>query len=172
MPAKGTTVGMRSKEQAHDYRYFPEPDLQPITVSEKQKEAIRKAMPPLPRELREKYTTQLGLSEYDAGILTDDKATALYYEDLVSRTSNYKSAANWVMGDVRSWMNENGPDDGRVPDQRRNVLAGLITMIDDGKVSHTIASQKLFPLMLGQHRAERRRTGRQARPSARAPTRI
>ncbi|MCB0769811.1 MAG: Asp-tRNA(Asn)/Glu-tRNA(Gln) amidotransferase subunit GatB [Flavobacteriales bacterium] len=145
--AKGTTMGMRSKEQAHDYRYFPEPDLQPITVSEEQKEAIRRSMPPLPRELRAKYTTTLGLSEYDAAILTDDKATALYYEDLVSRTSNYKTAANWVMGDVRSWMNENGLTMTEFPISAER-LAGMIAMIDGGQVSHSVASQKLFPLML------------------------
>ena len=145
--AKGTTVGMRSKELAHDYRYFPEPDLQPLTVSETQKEAIRKAMPPLPRELREKYTGKLGLSAYDAGILTDDKATALYYEALIGITSNYKGAANWVMGDVRSWTNERGLTMGEFPITAER-LAGLVQLIDDGKVNHTIASQKLFPLML------------------------
>ena len=145
--AKGTTVGMRSKELAHDYRYFPEPDLQPLTVSETEKEAIRKAMPPLPRELREKYTAQLGLSAYDAGILTDDKATALYYETLIGITSNYKGAANWVMGDVRSWMNERGLTMEQFPITAKR-LAGLVELIDSGKVSHTIASQKLFPLML------------------------
>ena len=106
--AKGITIGMRSKELAHDYRYFPEPDLQPITVSAAMKEAIRKEMPPLPRELRAKYTQQLGLSAYDAGILTDDKGTALYYEAVIARTGNYKGAANWVMGDVRGWVNERG----------------------------------------------------------------
>ena len=145
--AKGTTVGMRSKELAHDYRYFPEPDLQPLTVSETEKEAIRKAMPPLPRELREKYTAQLGLSAYDAGILTDDKATALYYEALIGITSNYKGAANWVMGDVRSWVNERGLTMEQFPITAKR-LAGLVELIDNGKVSHTIASQKLFPLML------------------------
>ncbi|MEX1133039.1 MAG: Asp-tRNA(Asn)/Glu-tRNA(Gln) amidotransferase subunit GatB [Flavobacteriales bacterium] len=144
---KGSTVGMRSKELAHDYRYFPEPDLQPITVTEATKEAIRKAMPPLPRELREKYTGKLGLSEYDAGILTDDKATALYYEALIGLTSNYKGAANWVMGDVRSWMNERGLTMAEFPITAER-LAGLIALIDGGKVSHSIASQKLFPLML------------------------
>lgn len=144
---KGITLGMRSKELAHDYRYFPEPDLQPLTVTEKQKEAVRKAMPPLPRELREKYTGTLGLSEYDAGILTDDKATALYYEAVISHTNNYKGAANWVMGDVRSWVNERGLTMEQFPIGAER-LAGLITLIDSGKVSHTIASQKLFPLML------------------------
>jgi len=144
---KGSTIGMRSKELAHDYRYFPEPDLQPITVSEALKEAIRKEMPPLPRELRAKYTQQLGLSDYDAGILTDDKGTALYYEAVIARTSNYKGAANWVMGDVRSWVNERGLDITQFPISAER-LAGLVELIDNGKVSHTIASQKLFPLML------------------------
>ena len=144
---KGTTVGMRSKELAHDYRYFPEPDLQPITVSEASKEAIRRAMPPLPRELREKYTKELGLSDYDAGILTEDKATALYYEAVIALTPNFKGAANWVMGDVRSWMNERGLTMEQFP-IRAERLAGLVHLIDAGQVSHTIASQKLFPLML------------------------
>jgi aspartyl-tRNA(Asn)/glutamyl-tRNA(Gln) amidotransferase subunit B len=144
---KGSTVGLRSKELAHDYRYFPEPDLQPITVSEAAKEAIRKEMPPLPRELRAKYTQQLGLSDYDAGILTDDKATALYYEAVIAGTNNYKGAANWVMGDVRSWMNERGLPMEQFPITAER-LAGLVQLIDAGKVSHTIASQKLFPLML------------------------
>jgi aspartyl-tRNA(Asn)/glutamyl-tRNA(Gln) amidotransferase subunit B len=104
-------------------------------------------MPPLPRELREKYTATLGLSEYDAGILTDDKATVLYYEALIARTSNYKGAANWVMGDVRGWVNERGLTMDQFPITSER-LAGLIDLIDSGKVSHSIASQKLFPLML------------------------
>jgi aspartyl-tRNA(Asn)/glutamyl-tRNA(Gln) amidotransferase subunit B len=144
---KGITIGMRSKEQAHDYRYFPEPDLQPITVSEAMKEAIRKEMPPLPRELREKYTQRFGLSDYDAAILTDDKGTALYYEALIARTTNYKGAANWVMGDVRSWVNERGLTMEQFPISAER-LAGLIQLIDSGTVSHSVASQKLFPLML------------------------
>lgn len=144
---KGSTLGMRSKEQAHDYRYFPEPDLQPITVSAEMKERIRKEMPPLPRELRAKYTSTLGLSDYDAAILTDDKATALYYEGVIATTSNFKSAANWVMGDVRSWMNERGLTMEQFPISAER-LAGLVKLIDSGKVNHSTASQKLFPLML------------------------
>ena len=147
--AKGTTMGLRSKEMAHDYRYFPEPDIQPLTVSDAKKEAIRQAMPPLPRELRQKYTTTLGLSAYDAEILTDDKDTALYYEGVLLHTANAKAAANWVMGDVRGWVNERG-----LTIQQFAIsadrLASLVNLIDAGKVSHTIASQKLFPLMLDQ----------------------
>ena len=145
--AKGSTLGMRSKELAHDYRYFPEPDLQPITVTEATKEAIRKAMPPLPRELRAKYTSVLGLSDYDAGILTDDKATALYYEGVIQHTSNHKAAANWVMGAVRGWVNERGLTMAEFPIGAER-LAGLVTLIDAGTLSHTLATQKLFPLML------------------------
>lgn len=145
--AKGSTVGLRSKELAHDYRYFPEPDLQPLTVTEAQKEAIRKEMPPLPRELRAKYTGKLGLSDYDAAILTDDKATALFYEAVIAGTNNYKGAANWVMGDVRGWVNERGLTMEQFPISA-DRLAGLVRLIDAGKVSHSIASQKLFPLML------------------------
>ena len=145
--ATGRTIGMRSKELAHDYRYFPEPDLQPVTVTEDMKEAILRSMPPLPRALREKYTRQLGLSEYDAAILTDDKGTALYYEALLALTSNYKAAANWVMGDVRGWVNERGVGINEFPITAER-LAGLIMLIDNGKVSHSSASQKLFPMML------------------------
>lgn len=145
--AKGVTIGMRSKELAHDYRYFPEPDLQPVTVTESMKEAIRSSMPPLPRALREKYTRQLGLSEYDAAILTDDKDTALYYEAVLARTSNAKAAANWVMGDVRSWVNERGLGMREFPISAER-LAGLISLIDSGQVSHSSASQSIFPRMV------------------------
>ncbi|HRQ85420.1 MAG TPA: Asp-tRNA(Asn)/Glu-tRNA(Gln) amidotransferase subunit GatB [Flavobacteriales bacterium] len=151
--AKGITTALRSKEMAHDYRYFPEPDLLPLTVSEKKKEAVRQTMPPLPRELRAKYTGQYGLSAYDAEVLTDDKGTALYYEAVVaglngsSSKKPFKQAANWVMGDVRSWVNEKGLSMAELPISPER-LAGLVDLIESGKVSHTLASQKLFPLML------------------------
>lgn len=144
--AKGITIGLRSKEMAHDYRYFPEPDIQPLTVSEAKQEAVRRAMPPLPRELYRKYTQDLGLSAYDAAILTDDKGTALYYEGVIAHTTNYKGAANQVMGDVRSWVNERGLTMREFPITPEH-LAGLVTLIDTGRVSHSLASQKLFPLM-------------------------
>ena len=112
-------------------------------------------MPPLPRELRAKYTTEFGLSRYDADILTDDKGTALYYEAVTASLSDteggkpYKQAANWVMGDVRSWVNEKGLTIAEIPVSAER-LAGLVGLVESGKVSHTLASQKLFPLMLEQ----------------------
>ena len=151
--AKGTTTTLRSKEMAHDYRYFPEPDLLPLTVNDKKKEAVRQAMPPLPRELRAKYTAQYGLSAYDAAILTDDKATALYYEGVVAQLPGTKKpdkqAANWVMGEVRSWVNEKGAGISEVPVSPMR-LAGLVELIESGKISRSLAAQKLFPLMLEQ----------------------
>jgi aspartyl-tRNA(Asn)/glutamyl-tRNA(Gln) amidotransferase subunit B len=144
---KNTTMSMRSKEAANDYRYFPEPDLQPLIVDEVQINTIRREMPALPRDLHIKYTSKLGLSEYDAGILTDQKGTALFYEEVIALTSNYKAAANWIIGDVKSYLNEFGVDieDFPLPALR---IAELIALIDEGKVSTSIASQNIFPVML------------------------
>ena len=92
---------MRSKEAANDYRYFPEPDLQPLFVDEKQIDVVRAEMPPLPDFLYKKYTNDLNLSDYDAQNITESKDIALYFEDLIQFTKNYKAAANWIMGDVK-----------------------------------------------------------------------
>jgi aspartyl-tRNA(Asn)/glutamyl-tRNA(Gln) amidotransferase subunit B len=150
---KGITISMRSKEAANDYRYFPEPDLQPITVDEKQIGAIRAEMPALPRELFLKYTRELGLSEYDAYNLTDNKGIALYYEEILQHTSNFKAAANWLMGDVKSYLNEFGVDIEAFPLNPLKI-ANVIELIDSGKISHSAASQKLFPALLKEPTAD------------------
>jgi aspartyl-tRNA(Asn)/glutamyl-tRNA(Gln) amidotransferase subunit B len=144
---KNTTSSMRSKEAANDYRYFPEPDLQPLIVDAQQINAIKAEMPALPRELFLKYTNELGLSEYDAFNLTDNKGIALFYEELIAKTTNYKAAANWVMGDIKSYLNEFGVDIEAFP-LSADTIAQLITLIDTGKISTTSASQKIFPGLL------------------------
>jgi aspartyl-tRNA(Asn)/glutamyl-tRNA(Gln) amidotransferase subunit B len=144
---KGITISMRSKEAANDYRYFPEPDLQPLHVSEKQIDVVRSEMPPLPRFLFQKYTEQLGLSAYDANLITDSKPIALYFEDIIKHTSNYKTAANILMGDIKSYLNQNGLEIEDFPIEASKI-ASLIQLIDDGKISFSIASQKIFPVML------------------------
>jgi aspartyl-tRNA(Asn)/glutamyl-tRNA(Gln) amidotransferase subunit B len=144
---KGITISMRSKEAANDYRYFPEPDLQPLWVTESQIQLVKGDMPALPRELFQKYTSQFGLTEYDASNLTDNKAIALFYESLLVYTKNYKAAANWVMGDVKSYLNENGVDISAFPIEVAR-LGELIELIESGKVSYSIASQRIFPEML------------------------
>lgn len=146
---KGITISMRSKEAANDYRYFPEPDLQPLVMNDEQIAEIKAKMPALPRELFLKYTKELGLSEYDAFILTDNKGIALYYEEVISFTKNYKAAANWIMGDVKSYLNEYGVEIDEFPLKPLRI-AELIHLIEEGKVSTSIASQKIFPEMIKQ----------------------
>ena len=143
----GETSAMRTKEAAMDYRYFPEPDLQPIKVTKEHIQRIADKMPPLPSHLFKKYVKELGLSDYDAGILTDQKEIALYFEDIIASTKNYKAAANWLMGDVKSYLNEKALNISEFPVSAKR-MAELISLIDDGKVSNNLASQKLFPAML------------------------
>ena len=143
---KGSTISMRTKEAANDYRYFPEPDLPPITVSSDQIAAIAKDMPALPQALFERYTKSYGLSDYDAYNITDQKGLARYYEDLISHTSNYKAAANWLIGEIKSYLNEQGVDITAFPINAARI-ADLIALIDQGKVSNSVAAQKLFPAL-------------------------
>ena len=148
--ANNTTISMRHKEEANDYRYFPEPDLQPVIVTKNYINGVRKTLPPLPNELFERFTTEFGLSEYDANILIDEKGIALYFNELCEYTKNYKSAANFVNGSVKSYLNENAvtiADFSISPEQ----LASLITIVDNGKVSNTVASSKVFPAMLNSN---------------------
>lgn len=144
---KGITIAMRSKEAANDYRFFPEPDLQPISVSKEDIEAVRKEMPALPRDLFIRFTKEFGLSEYDAYNLTDSKEIALFFQKITKLCSNYKSAANWVMGDIKSYLNQQGMEMSDFPISVENI-ALLIQIIDDGKVSSSVASQKIFPELL------------------------
>lgn len=141
---KNLTISMRSKEAANDYRYFPEPDLQPLVMDDAQIAAIKAEMPALPRELFLKYTKELGLSEYDAYNLTDNKGIALYYEGIVAHTKNYKQAANWMMGDIKSYLNEFGVEIDEFP-LKPEQIASLIALIEAGKISTSVASQKIFP---------------------------
>ena len=143
----GTTISMRSKEDANDYRFFPEPDLLPIRILREDIEELRKVMPPLPRELFLKYTSDFGLSDYDAYNLTDNKDIALFYESIIEHTKNYKSAANWMMGDIKSYLNLNGLEISDFPIKAKTI-AELIALIDEGGISSTVASQKIFPALL------------------------
>ena len=148
---KGTTISLRAKEAANDYRYFPEPDLPPLHITQEKIAEINQTLPPLPRNLFLKYTQELQLSEYDAYHLTDQKSIALFYEELIGFTKHYKIAANWIMGDVKSYLNEQGVEIEHFP-IKPHRLAGLIELIAEGKISHSIAAQKLFPIILSDSR--------------------
>ena len=145
----GTTSSMRSKEMAHDYRYFPEPDLLPIHVSEAFIENIRSAMPALPNELKEKFQQEFGLSEYDATILTEDKYVSDYFGQIIQFTTDYKAAANWIIGPVKSYVNEKAIQFEAFPLKAAKV-AELIVLIEKGITNFSVASNKLFPALL-QH---------------------
>jgi len=142
----GTTFVLRSKEMANDYRYFPEPDLQPVIVSQEYINKVKSTLPPLPGELFKKYTS-LGLSAYDTGVLTDSKEIALYFEKIILNTKNVKSAANWLTVQVKSYLNDNALHISNFPITPER-MAELVNFIDSGKVNHTIAIQKIFPKML------------------------
>ncbi|MFD2034550.1 Asp-tRNA(Asn)/Glu-tRNA(Gln) amidotransferase subunit GatB [Belliella marina] len=143
----GTTASMRTKEDLNDYRYFPEPDLSPVVVSEEWLEGIRKEMPALPRELHYKFVNSYGLPEYDAGVLTDSKEIALYFNELCESTQNYKAASNWMMGPVKSYLNELTLHISDFPISPKR-LASLISIVDEGKINFSVASQKVYPEML------------------------
>ena len=139
----GTTFSMRSKELANDYRYFPEPDLLPLIVEEEYVNEVKGIMPELPEHLLIRYIKDYSLSEYDALLLVDDKQTSQFFNELVTKTANYKAAANWLLGPIRSFLNANAKhiDEFEIS---KETIADLIKIIDEGKVSFSAASQSIF----------------------------
>lgn len=143
----GKTFGMRTKEELNDYRYFPDPDLSPMTVSDEWLERIRDSMPVLPRALFRKFVDDYQLPEYDAQVLTDSRDVAEYFQRVCEKIPNYKAVSNWVMGPIKSYLNEVNLAASEFP-LTPEKLAGLITLVEDGKVSYTAASRKVFPELL------------------------
>ncbi len=146
---KDLTFSMRSKESANDYRYFPEPDLQPVFIRQEYINKVKADLPVLPSELFRRFTKEYNLSEYDAYQITETKELATYFQELIKHTKNYKSAANWLMGPIKSFLNERAlhlTEFSLSPEK----IAGIIHLIDEGKVSNTAATQILFPKMTEQ----------------------
>lgn len=143
----GSTFALRSKEQANDYRYFPEPDLQPVIIEQPYIDSVKAAMPPLPAALLAKFQEQYGLSAYDAQVLTDSKDIALFFEELAGLTTNYKAAANWIMGPVKSVINAEASSLEAL-NLKASRLAELIQLIEEQVVSNSVASQRIFPELL------------------------
>jgi aspartyl-tRNA(Asn)/glutamyl-tRNA(Gln) amidotransferase subunit B len=136
--AQGSTTSMRSKEEAHDYRYFPDPDLVPILVDKDWVEKIRKQIPELPLAKRERFVKDYQIPAYDAGVLTADKALADYYEEVVRLCAKPKAASNWVMGDVLRFLNEEKREIKSCP-ITPVALAEMISLIDEGTISGKMA---------------------------------
>ena len=147
---KNKAFSMRSKEEAHDYRYFPEPDLFPVLVDSKWKNKLSALLPELPNERKNRFINSIKLPEYDAEILTQSKDIADYYEKVITVTDDYKSASNWVMGDVLKVINEKKIDIKDFLVSAEN-LAELINIINDNTISSKIAKE-IFPEMLKENK--------------------
>jgi aspartyl-tRNA(Asn)/glutamyl-tRNA(Gln) amidotransferase subunit B len=144
-PDLGETFTMRSKEDAHDYRYFPEPDLVPLRISAQWLGEVRNSMPELPGRKRTRFVEEFGLSDYDADVLTATRAIAEYFETAVGAAGNPKATANWVMGDLTAMLKAEGKDIADSPVSAAN-LGGLVKMIGTGELSGKLAKE-VFPKM-------------------------
>ncbi|GMU44358.1 MAG: aspartyl/glutamyl-tRNA(Asn/Gln) amidotransferase subunit B [Lysobacterales bacterium] len=151
---KGETRSMRGKESAHDYRYFPDPDLPPLAIDAAQVERVRAGMPELPAARRRRYIDVLGLPDYDASLLTADRATSEYFETLCDRVPGQaKLCANWVLGEWQGALNANclAPEQSPLSAER---LAGLLQRIVDGSLSSRMGKQVFEALWLGNESAD------------------
>ncbi|MBI4418890.1 MAG: Asp-tRNA(Asn)/Glu-tRNA(Gln) amidotransferase subunit GatB, partial [Ignavibacteriales bacterium] len=153
-PDEGIAVPMRSKEEAHDYRYFPEPDLVPVVVNPEQVEKIRASLPEFPLARRNRYVHEYGLPKYDANILTESKELADYFESMVralkqANSETFKMASNWTMTEVLRVLNEKhlSVKDFSVSPQR---LAGMIDLIVDGTISSKIAKEVFEEMLVSE----------------------
>jgi aspartyl-tRNA(Asn)/glutamyl-tRNA(Gln) amidotransferase subunit B len=133
----GRTHSMRSKEEAHDYRYFPEPDLPPLVVDAARRERIRARLPELPEARRRRFVSHYGLPEYDAGVLTSSAELAAYYERVAAAAGHPKAASNWVMGELLRTVKERGITIGESP-VAADALGGLVALVENGTISGSI----------------------------------
>jgi aspartyl-tRNA(Asn)/glutamyl-tRNA(Gln) amidotransferase subunit B len=143
--AKGKTVPMRSKEEAHDYRYFPEPDLVPIIISDEQINTIKGSLPEMPVEKKKRLVSEYGLTEYEVDIIVDDRALSLYYEEVVKSGANPKTAVNWVLGDILRLLKEKDIPSNSIP-VKPEALNEVLALIEKGEISNT-AGKEVFEEM-------------------------
>ncbi len=143
----GNTFSMRTKEAANDYRYFPEPDLPPFIMTLEKIEEIKKSMPELPKAILYKLKNEFNLSEYDSQIIGEEKYLAHYFFNICEHTQNYKQAANWLLGPIKSYLNESAID---IQNFNLNPqkIAEIIEVISADKISYTAAAQSIFPELI------------------------
>jgi aspartyl-tRNA(Asn)/glutamyl-tRNA(Gln) amidotransferase subunit B len=153
-PNQGITASMRSKEEAHDYRYFPDPDLIPVVIGEQWVEEIRRLLPELPAPRRNRFVNDYQIPAYDAEVLTGSKSLADYYEECVKNSAKPKMASNWIMGDLQKLLHEHKKNIEECP-ITPSALAGMLKMVDGGVISGKIA-KKVFEEMFvsGREAAE------------------
>ncbi|MEL6941981.1 MAG: Asp-tRNA(Asn)/Glu-tRNA(Gln) amidotransferase subunit GatB [Bacteroidota bacterium] len=148
-PVTGKTSPLRSKENAHDYRYFPEPDLPPVVVTQEQVKQIQSSLPPLPDELFAEFTQTFQLSEYDTNILLEEKNNALFFRILAQSTAHKKAAANLMINKILPYLGDESKEIKQFPINTEHLVE-LIELIQTDKVSNSVAYQKLFPELLKQ----------------------
>ncbi len=144
---KSITFPLRDKEEANDYRYFPDPDLPPFVVTAEKLAAIRDTMPALPEAVRQRFESQYQLPAYDARMLSDDIGLVRYFEAAACHTKQHKAVSNWLMGPVRNWLNETGSEMSQFP-LPAVALAELVELVEAGKISFSAASSRLLPALL------------------------
>jgi aspartyl-tRNA(Asn)/glutamyl-tRNA(Gln) amidotransferase subunit B len=151
--ARQLTFSQRSKEEAHDYRYFPEPDLPPLVLEKSFIATVRASLPELPYPRFRRFVIQYGLSEYDADVLTTERATADYYEQVLAAAPDVspKTIANWITGDVFATLNEGGKTLANMPPAR---LGGLLRLLGSGSINQTTAKRVLAEMFVSGHSAE------------------
>lgn len=147
------TFSLRSKEDADDYRYFPEPDLTPFQITDDYLVEIRNGLPVLPNALKKLYIEELQLSDYDASVLCDDKEQSIYFEEVIKHTDNYKAVANWLLGPVKSHLNDSNTSY-KAFSLPAEKLAALIGLVEAGKLNFSVASSKVFPDLLSHPEKE------------------
>jgi aspartyl-tRNA(Asn)/glutamyl-tRNA(Gln) amidotransferase subunit B len=144
--ANGTTFSLRTKEEANDYRYFPEPDLAPFVVTEEKIAAVKSSMPELPAALERKFTEQYALSPESVKVICDDRETAIFFQQIIQYTHHYKAVANWIIGPVKFYLNEKKIEIEKFPISPE-TMSKLIDLVEEGKVSFGIAASRIFPLL-------------------------
>lgn len=149
----GSTVSMRMKEELNDYRYFPEPDLCPVEIPDKELAALKSEMPSLPQELFDRFTGTFRLPRYDVEVLIEEPHLAFYANELIEATESKKQASNWLMGPVKSWLNEHNTTIDQFPISV-GQLTEILQLIQIKKLGYTNAVQKLFPFLLENPRMD------------------
>jgi len=142
-----TTFSLRSKEDADDYRYFADPDLTPFHITDQFLKEVKDSLPPLPEALEIKYKEVFQLPAYDAQVICSDKAQVNYFEEIIKHTTNYKAAVNWLMGPIKSYLNDHSIELEAFPLSPEKT-ASLIQLVSDGKVNFSIASTKILSALI------------------------
>ncbi len=149
----GTTFSLRTKEEANDYRYFPEPDLAPFLVTQQEIISIKQSLPELPLALEKRLIEQYSLSPEAAKVICDDRETATFFQNIIKHTNHNKAVANWIIGPLKSYLNENNIEIENFSINPK-VMAKLVDLVEEGSLSFGVAASKIFPVLIESDKKE------------------